>query len=163
MKRSPSIINWTPEFYDTLSSRYDLLARYLFPIGQKGRSRVVENLKPGSILDIACGTGELLKMVEIAGAQCFGIDNSPGMLAQAQLKVPAAEFVRASFYEIPYPDAKFDYVVETNAVSGVDIDVERVLKEMVRVCKANGQILIGDYAKAGKRAGRCVPWKSLVT
>lgn len=74
------------------------------------------------------------------------------MLAQAQEKVPSAEFLRASFYEIPYPDATFDYVVETNAVSGVDIDVESVLKEMVRVCKENGQILIGDYAKASNES-----------
>jgi ubiquinone/menaquinone biosynthesis C-methylase UbiE len=66
------------------------------------------------------------------------------MLAQAQEKVPSAEFLRANFYELPFPDATFDYVVETNAVSGVDIDVESVLKEMVRVCKENGQILIGD-------------------
>jgi ubiquinone/menaquinone biosynthesis C-methylase UbiE len=93
---------------------------------------------------VACGTGSLLQKAQIAGMQCFGIDNSPGMLAQAQEKVPSAEFLRASFYEIPYPDATFDYVVETNAVSGVDIDVESVLKEMVRVCKENGQILIGD-------------------
>lgn len=152
MKRSPSIINWTPEFYDSLSSRYDLLARFLFPIGEKGRSRVIENLKPGSILDVACGTGTLLQMAHDCNMQCFGIDNSAGMLAQAQIKVPAAMFLRASFYEIPYPDAAFDNVVETNAVSGVDIDVERVLKEMVRVCKKDGQILIGDYAKAGKES-----------
>jgi len=152
MKRSPSIIDWMPEFYDSLSSRYDLLARFLFPIGEKGRWRVVADLKPGSILEVACGTGMLLQMAQIAGVQCFGIDNSPGMLAQAQEKVPAAQFLRASFYEIPYPDATFDYVVETNAVSGVDIDVESVLREMVRVCKENGQILIGDYAKASNES-----------
>ena len=152
MKRSPSLINWTPEFYDSLSSRYDLLARFLFPIGEKGRSRVIENLKPGSILDVACGTGTLLQMAGESGRQCFGIDNSAGMLMQAQIKVPTAEFLRASFYQIPFEEATFDNVVETNAVSGVEIDVERVLKEMVRVCKADGQILIGDYAKAGKES-----------
>ena len=103
-------------------------------------------------MDVACGTGTLLQMAHDCGMQCFGIDSSAGMLAQAQIKVPAAVFLRASFYEIPYPDATFDNVVETNAVSGVDIDVERVLKEMVRVCKKDGQILIGDYAKAGKES-----------
>ena len=152
MKRSPSIIKWTPEFYNSLSSRYDLLARYLFPIGEKGRSRVIKNLKPGSILDVACGTGTLLQMADESGSQCFGIDNSTGMLAQAQIKVPAAVFLKASFYEIPYAESTFDNVVETNAVSGVDIDAERVLKEMMRVCKEDGQILIGDYAKAVKES-----------
>lgn len=152
MKHSSSIINWTPEFYDSLSSRYDLLARYLFPIGEKGRKRVVERVEPGLVLDVACGTGSLLQMADESGTQCFGIDNSGGMLAQAKEKLPTANLVRASFYEVPFPDATFDNVVETNAVSGVDIDVQRVLKEMVRVCKANGQILIADYAKADKES-----------
>jgi ubiquinone/menaquinone biosynthesis C-methylase UbiE len=70
------------------------------------------------------------------------------MITRARKKVPEAKFRLASFYEVPYPDRSFDYVVETNAVSGVEIEVEIVLNEMVRVCKIGGEIRIADYAKS---------------
>jgi ubiquinone/menaquinone biosynthesis C-methylase UbiE len=84
------------------------------------------------------------------GLECYGLDNSEGMLVEAKGKCPEAEFRLASFYEIPFSDGTFDYVVETNAVSGVDIEVEKVLLEMVRVCKVGGEIRIGDYARPAR-------------
>jgi ubiquinone/menaquinone biosynthesis C-methylase UbiE len=80
--------------------------------------------------------------------KCYGRDTSEGMLAQAERKVPEAKFNLASFYELPFQDESFDYVVETNAVSGVEIEVEQVLREMIRVCKVGGEIRIADYSKA---------------
>jgi hypothetical protein len=44
------------------------------------------------------------------------------MLDRAGKKVPGAELKVASFYSIPYDDGKFNYVVETNALSGKVFD-----------------------------------------
>jgi 2-polyprenyl-3-methyl-5-hydroxy-6-metoxy-1,4-benzoquinol methylase len=54
---------------------YDLFMRVFFPIGEKGRERIVERLSAGSILDVACGTGTLLAMAGEKGLECYGIDN----------------------------------------------------------------------------------------
>ena len=62
------------------------------------------------------------------------------MLNQARDKVPSAELKRASYYEIPYQDGRFDYVVATNALSGTCIDARGVLSEMTRVCKSGGGV-----------------------
>jgi ubiquinone/menaquinone biosynthesis C-methylase UbiE len=148
MDNESSWIKWTPERYSRLSRYYDWFAHVLFPIGELGRARVITGLSSGAILDVACGTGTLLAMAYHQGLNCYGIDTSPGMLEQARVKVPQAELKLASFYEIPYPDATFDYVVETNAVSGVDIAAQKVIGEMVRVCKPGGEVRIGDYGKA---------------
>ncbi len=154
------LINWTPEFYDRLSKKYDLFARIFFSMGEKGKAKVVSNLRIGNVLDIACGSGGLLRDAVEAGARPFGSDTSWGMLAETRSKVPHADLVQASFYALPFAKDAFDTVVETNAVSGAEIDSDRVLGEMVRVCKYKGEIRIGDYAKAPKESRwlRLVEW-----
>jgi ubiquinone/menaquinone biosynthesis C-methylase UbiE len=124
--------------------------RVSFPVGEKGRGRIIDRLGAGSILDVACGTGTLLAMACEKGLNCYGIDISQGMLNQARIKVPSAEFNRASYYELPFPDGHFDYVVATNALSGNFIDARRVLSEMIRVCKKGGEVYIAEWPKAAK-------------
>jgi len=139
---------WTTGTYDRLAGYYDLLMKLFFPLGEKGRVRIVSRLNAGFILDIACGTGTLLAMAWERGLRCYGIDSSRGMLAQARVKVPQAEFSRGSYYELPYPGEYFDYVVETNALSGEFIDARKVIAEMLRVCKSGGEIYIAEWPKA---------------
>jgi phosphatidylethanolamine/phosphatidyl-N-methylethanolamine N-methyltransferase len=148
MDNNASLIDWTPELYSKLSKRYDLLAPIFFSMGERAKKRVTDELKSGSVLDVACGTGALLSVAFAKGLECYGTDNAKGMIAESRRKIPRGEFKLASFYDIPYPNDTFDTVLETNAVSGVVIDPQKVIAEMVRVCKPGGQILIGDYCKA---------------
>jgi ubiquinone/menaquinone biosynthesis C-methylase UbiE len=124
--------------------------RFFYPIGEKGRVRIVERLGAGSILDVACGTGTLLAMASEKGLRCYGIDISEEMLDQAKAKVQDAEFKLASYYELPYTSGHFNYVVATNALSGVHIDAKKVLSEMIRVCKSGGEIYIAEWPTANK-------------
>jgi ubiquinone/menaquinone biosynthesis C-methylase UbiE len=143
-------IHWTPSLYNKISKYYDLTARLFFPIGKKGHLKIVDGMKEGSILDVACGTGTLLAMASQLGMRCYGLDTSKGMLSQARGKVPGANLRLASFYELPFSNETFDFVVETNAVSGVEIEAKTVLQEMIRVCKVGGEIRIADYAKPAR-------------
>ena len=77
--------------YNRLSRYYDTFMKFFFPVGEKGRERIVEKLTSGSVLDVACGTGTLLEMAGKKGLECYGIDLSEGMLAEAKRKVPEAE------------------------------------------------------------------------
>ena len=138
---------WTEKTYDRMARHYDTLMRLLFPIGEKGRERVVEKLSAGSLLDVACGTGTLLQMAHRKGLTCYGIDLSEGMIGQAMAKLPEATLCVASYYDIPYPDEHFNYVVATNALSGSHIDARRVLGEMLRVCKTGGYLYIAEWPK----------------
>ena len=143
------VFDWSTRTYDLVSSVYDLFLRLTFPMAAKAQRRVVQGLQPAvPILDIACGTGSVLAMATEAGLECFGNDLSAGMLRRAKRKVPTATFRQGSFYELPFPDNIFNYVVETNALSGYGVDALLALSEMLRVCKPGGQIRIGDYAKA---------------
>jgi ubiquinone/menaquinone biosynthesis C-methylase UbiE len=150
MSKLKPIIAWTPTLYDRLSKHYDRFAKWLFPIGERGREKVVSGLVSGRILDVACGTGTLLKKAHQSGLECIGIDTSRGMLLETKKKVPAADVVQASFYALPFAENQFDYVVETNAVSGADINAKSVLGEMLRVCAEEGELRLGDYGKSGR-------------
>jgi ubiquinone/menaquinone biosynthesis C-methylase UbiE len=145
---------WTTKTFDRLSKYYDKFMRVFFPIGEKGRVRIVERLEAGSVLDAGCGTGTLLALASAKGLRCFGIDLSKGMLDQAKLKVPYANLARASFYEIPFPSEYFDYVVATNALSGTFISEKDALVEMTRVCKQGGSVLIAEWPVAQKDSFR---------
>lgn len=154
--KHPSLAGiWTPGFYDLLARQYDRFFKLFFHMGEEGYRSVLDGLDSGSIVDAACGTGTLLAMAQAKGMRCYGIDNSPGMLDQARAKVPQGEFNLASFYDMPYADGSFDYVVETNAVSGVRIDARQVLSEMIRVCKGGGELRIADWGKPAQET-----WKN---
>jgi len=138
---------WTTKTFNRLSPYYDRFMKLFFPIGETGREKIVEKLTTGTLLDVACGTGTLLAMAREKGLKCYGVDLSGGMLAQAQRKVPNAEFQRGSFYRLPYAEGSFDQVVATNALSGDAIDAGEALREMVRVCKTGGRIYIAEWPK----------------
>jgi ubiquinone/menaquinone biosynthesis C-methylase UbiE len=146
------LIDWSPSRYDNLSKNYDLYARLFFPIGDEGRDKVLSGLESGRILDIACGTGVLLTKARAQGLDCIGMDNSWGMLQETRKKEPNMPLVQASFYELPFVNDCFDYVLETNAVSGVDIEAEKVLEEMIRTCNKGGEIRLGDYGRSKERS-----------
>ena len=145
-RRPPATI-WTAATYNRIARYYDAVFKLVLPIAEKARYGLLKDLEPGSILDVACGTGTLLAMAYRRGLTCYGIDTSVGMLRQARRKVPDVELRIASLYRLPYADECFDYVVETNAVSAIGIDANRALAEMVRVCRRGGEIRIADYAK----------------
>lgn len=150
MKRLTLAGIWTPATYDRLSKYYDALTGLLFPSVEGAQETVLRGLSAGSILDVGCGTGTLLSVAHAYDLECHGLDTSVGMLQQARSKIPEAALTRGSYYQMPFPDECFDYVVETNALGGVAIDVPSALSEMLRVCMAGGEVRIVDYAPPPK-------------
>ena len=114
---------WTTEKYDKEALKYDSKLKFILP--DKFRKRVAFYLENGSVLDIACGTGSLLKYANQKGLNCYGIDLSKGMIEQAILKNPGVNLKVASYYDIPYENNKFDYVVSTYALGGIYIKVKK--------------------------------------
>jgi SAM-dependent methyltransferase len=62
-----------------------------------------------SVLELACGTGSVLKQLS-EDYQVVGLDNSVGMLALAQEKLPNATFIEADMSDFDI-NAKFDVVI----------------------------------------------------
>lgn len=110
------------------------------------------DLKPGQkVLDVCCGTGTLCAMIaEEMGSdgEVVGVDLSENMLKKAENKSEAdIQFCYANAEEIPYADGYFDRASVTFGLHEMPHPVRmNVLREMRRVLKPGGKIIVLDYA-----------------
>jgi trans-aconitate methyltransferase len=102
---------------------------------------VVEWLNPQAgerILDLGCGDGQLTQRIGAAGAQVYGADLSPEMVAAARARAVEAEVANAE--ALPHADASFDAVFSNAALHWVR-DHEAMLRQVHRVLKAGGRFV----------------------
>jgi ubiquinone/menaquinone biosynthesis C-methylase UbiE len=69
--------------------------------------RVIEQLRSGRTLDIACGTGFLTRHLR---GEIVGLDQSTSMVEVAREQAPGAEFVVGDALALPFEDQSFDRV-----------------------------------------------------
>lgn len=99
-----------------------------------------------SILDVGCGTGNLLSMVlgQYEGVKVSGIDFSPNMLkVAAETLGDQAELILGDAAQLPWPDNSFDLLVCNSSFHHYP-EPFKVLMEMKRVLKNNGRVIIAD-------------------
>ena len=105
------------------------------------------------ILDVACGTGRFFYLY--GSRKIYGIDISKDQLAEARKKDQKAVLKICDAEKICYPDNKFDVVITSQFIEHIP-QYKQVIKEMVRVCKPGG-ILIIDFPN--KHSLTCIPTK----
>jgi demethylmenaquinone methyltransferase / 2-methoxy-6-polyprenyl-1,4-benzoquinol methylase len=97
--------------------------------------------KGDSVLDAACGTGDLTIAAAKAGAgHVTGLDFSEQMLARARRKAPL-EWVQGDMLALPFDDATFDAATVGFGVRNV-ADLELALRELRRVLRPGGRLAI---------------------
>jgi ubiquinone/menaquinone biosynthesis C-methylase UbiE len=99
------------------------------------------------VLDIGCGTGNLLALYAEAGCEVYGIDASPAMLDQAQRRLgDAARLELGDGTALPYPDRSFDIVLITSVLHEL-ADAQRriVLAEAARMLRPAASAMVVDY------------------
>src|ERR687889_708908 len=95
--------------FDAIAPRYDLLNRLLtFRMDVRWRRTAVQALalpSGATVVDLACGTGDLCRELAAADLRPVGVDLSFGMLANARTDAP---LVQADALRLPLPDASVD-------------------------------------------------------
>ncbi|MFN8035323.1 MAG: ubiquinone/menaquinone biosynthesis methyltransferase [Acidimicrobiia bacterium] len=145
--------------FDRISGRYDRMNRVI-SLGQDRRWRrhAIDALGlPGSatVLDLACGTGDLCNDATARGYRPVGVDFSAGMLASARTTAP---LVRGDATNLPVPDASVDGVVCGFALRNF-ADLVAFFAECARVLRPGGRLASLDAAvpeRALMRAGHHV-------
>ena len=97
------------------------------------------------VLDVGCGPGRHLRVLEDAGARACGIDLSPVLLAEARRRDPARRLVRADMRALPFRDGSFDlalFLFTTFGYFETDDAHARLLGEVRRVLAPGGGLLI---------------------
>lgn len=101
-----------------------------------------------SVLDVACGPGLVSEAFAPKVKHFTGIDLTPAMVHQARQLASRKCLQNVSFEigdvtRLPYADQTFSIVVTRYSVHHF-LDPKQVLREMHRVCRTNGVVLVVD-------------------
>lgn len=142
--------DYTPEEYETFLREIAFINRYL------GDTRALKNtlikqlerdkLREFSVLDVACGSGELLRDVARFGrvskrrtCRLVGLDLNPISISgtsKSSTAFPEIDCVRGDAFKLPFADAAFDYAISSLFFHHItDKQIPVVLAEMSRVAR----------------------------
>lgn len=139
-------------FWDKISGLYDFFETiYNGRVYQNLGQRVAEEITQNDIvLECACGTGAISQSIARKCRKLIATDYSVGMLKQARKKCQNLENVkvcRADMTRLKCRDNRFDKVVAGNVIHLLE-NPHAAVKELERVCKPGGKIIIPTYINA---------------
>lgn len=105
------------------------------------------------VLECACGTGMISRDIAKKCQRLISTDYSEKMLKKAKKKCKKfnnIEFSRADIMQLEYDDNTFDKVVAGNVIHLLD-EPYSALKELERVCREGGQMIIPTYINMEKK------------
>jgi SAM-dependent methyltransferase len=154
-----TIANATTEI-DALKSRlkdtwmdgnYDYFSRFMKPSAVAFLDRL--NIRLGTtLLDVACGSGQLALIAALRGASVTGVDIATNAIQAARGRAES-EGLKIRFDEgdaeaLPYNVASFDIVASLFGAMFAPRP-ELVVTELLRVCRPGGIIAMGNWTKDG--------------
>jgi ubiquinone/menaquinone biosynthesis C-methylase UbiE len=109
-----------------------------------------------TVLDVACGPGLLACAFAKVAKQATGVDMTPAMLEQArktqqQQGLKNVSWEHGDVYALPFPQAQFSIVSSRFVFHHLEQPLA-ALKEMKRVCKPKGKIVVADMAPEAIKA-----------
>jgi SAM-dependent methyltransferase len=130
---------------------YDFFSRFMEAAAVEFVDRV--GITPGtSVLDVACGSGQVALIAARRGARATGVDIAANSIAAARGRA-TSEGLEATFDEgdaeaLPYADGSFDLVVSIyGAMFAPQPDL--VAAELLRVCRQGGRIAMANWTAEG--------------
>ncbi len=133
--------------YDARADTYDRRWRRYVDASLRETIRRVPREGVTSLLDVGCGTGNLLAAFAAEEPQCAiaGVDLSPLMLAAARRRLAGrAQLAAADAENLPFGDASFDVVVSSSSFHFWP-DPHAGLVECRRVLRPDGHLVITDW------------------
>ena len=160
------------DLFSRIAPRYDLINDLQsFGLHRHWKRRVIQLARPQPgqrALDLCCGTGDLALGLARRGVQVAGLDVSDRMLAVAarrssstRIQAPAVashvsrftfcasplpHFVCGDAQCLPFPDNSFDIVTVGYGLRNL-ANWETGLREMQRVAKPEGRLVVLDFGK----------------
>ena len=139
--------------YKRVSGFYDLTFGQVFKPGQRALIEKMNCSESDRVLEIGIGTGSSFEYYP-KKTNVVGIDISPDMLDIAKKKIKKNNIPNKSISlmdgeALSFPDNSFNKVVAMYVIS-VTQNPEKLINEMKRVCKSNGDIYIVNHFSSEK-------------
>ena len=152
------------DLFARIAPRYDLINDLQsFGLHRAWKRRLVRmaHARPGEhALDVCCGTGDIAFALASAGANVTAVDFSAAMLNVAKERAseqkPEREnpkFERADAQALSFTDGSFDIVTVGYGLRNLG-SWEQGLREMHRVARTGGRLLVLDFGKPDNAAWR---------
>jgi len=141
--------DYTPDEYATFLREIGFINRHLGD-GRALRKSLIreverEDLREFSVLDVACGSGELLRQIaefsrkEGRSARLTGIDLNELSFAKVNrsaIDFPEIAYVRGNAFRLPFADGTFDFAISSLFYHHLkDEQIPFVLGEMLRIAR----------------------------
>ena len=154
-------------FWDRVAGVYDVFVHVINVKTHRALKSRMSHLFSSSniVLECACGTGMLTEIIAPECQELIATDFSKNMLQKAEKKCKNHSniyFMLADILNLDFEDGVFDKVVAGNVIHLLD-EPFKALRELVRVCRLGGKIIIPTYLskqsdreenKVAKLAGR---------
>ena len=146
--------------FDSISGNYDFLNHFLsFGIDilwRKKAIRMLKELQPRQILDVATGTGDFaIEALALNPDKVIGVDISEGMLEVGRVKMKEKkldhriELCYGDSENLPFEENKFDAIIVAFGVRNFE-NLESGLAEMLRVVRPGGKVVVLEFSKPRK-------------
>lgn len=148
------------EMFNNISAKYDFLNHFLSlgidKLWRKKAIKMLREIKPSRILDIATGTGDFaLESLSLQPKEVVGVDISEGMLQVGREKMKKRNVDHiismrlGDSEQLPFETDYFDALTVGFGVRNFE-NLEKGLAEMLRVVRPGGKLLILEFSKPKK-------------
>ena len=136
-------------FWDKNAGRYDCFMRKDAAAYEKMYELLRPVVRHKTVLELATGTGLIVKNIVNSAAHIEATDASPEMIAQAKQGNCSAKlhFSVQDMFRLPYADRSFDVIIVSNALHIVP-EPEKALSEIRRVLKDDGVLVAPTFTHA---------------
>lgn len=145
--------------FHSVAGKYDIMNDLMsFGVHRLWKRCAVDKtaVRPGqTVLDLACGSGDLVKLLAkrvASTGKIIASDINPSMLTRARQclidsgLVRNIEFIEANAEHLPFPDNHVDVITMAFGLRNVT-DKAKALREMYRVLKPNGRLMVLEFSK----------------
>ncbi len=143
--------------FDRSAMRYDRVAKMQLDITRDLMAFASTDSNASlTVLDAGCGTGYGLLALKGAypKASLMGLDLAPAMLEVAKGRCPQANYYLGDIEQLPFQSDSFGLTWSSSAIQWCDLSI--AAKELSRVTKSGGQILVSTFSN-----GTLQEWRNL--
>ena len=135
--------------FATIADRYDLITVVLsYGLDRRWKDRLIALAaltRDDRVLDVACGTGDILLRARQRAQLAVGLDVTVKMLVHAAAKTaPPPQLVAGDMQELPFPSSSFTVVTAGYGLRNVP-RIEQAIEEIARVLAPRGRLLSLDF------------------
>jgi len=109
------------------------------PHGERVISQLTQHIQPGKLLDVGCGSGELMRQAQRLGWEVEGVELAPHLADAARKRGLAVK--TGTLEDAHYPDATFDAATFLDVVEHLEKPVD-ALVEIHRILRPGGILVM---------------------